>query len=131
MSDRMLEKSNFDDEDLEQYDRSLAKEAVRVVQDIKFGVETAEVSNILENNDSIAYINLRTLEKKDFCIELTVSGYRIVSNRFDTIDEDFLENNRLYKNTKFESYESLMNEISQLFIKKFNDSVAERLNSIE
>ena len=51
---------SVDDEELEQYDRSLSKEAQRVVQEIKFGVDFVEVSTQLENNEAIAYLNIRS-----------------------------------------------------------------------
>jgi hypothetical protein len=115
-------------EDLEHYDRSLSKEAHRVCEDIKFGVELAEVSSQLESSESIAYINLRTFEKSEFCVEITASGYQVVADKFDTIEPEF----RLAGvEACFESYESLMHTISPLFVQKFNDSVAARLNALQ
>ena len=124
----LLEKGIEDDEDLKHYDRSLSKEALRVVEDIRFGVEAVNVSNVLENNDSFAYINLKTLENNTYCIEITASGYRIVSNQFDMIKPNFKNE---YEHTKFESYEPLMHKISPMFVEKFNNLVADRLNSIK
>jgi hypothetical protein len=127
---KLLEKVNIDDEDHEHYDRSLTNEAGRVLDEIRYGVELAEISDKLEKTESVAYINLRTLEKKDYCVELSTTGFRIVSYEFDTIDSKLNENSIL-NTIRFESYESLMNQISPLFVKKFNDLVAERLNLLE
>jgi hypothetical protein len=121
---------SVDDEDLEQYDRSLSKEAQRVVQEINFGVDFVEVSAQLENNEAIAYLNIRTLEKEYWCIELTASGYLVVANSFDFIDQELKEKN-LERLNKFETIEALMNSISPLFIEKFNSSVADRLLKFE
>ena len=118
-----------EDDDLDQYDRSLSKEAHRVVDEIKFGVCFVEVSNTLENNDSIAYLNIETLEKENWCVELTSSGYLVVAECFDIIDERVKEKN-LASMHKFETIEALMISISPLFIQKFNQSVAERLKSM-
>jgi hypothetical protein len=126
----LFAKGIADPEDLEHYDRSLSKEAYRVCEDIKFGVQLAEVSNQLDNNEAIAYINLRTLEKREFCVEITASGYRIVSEKLDTVEPEFIQG----KNDEeicFETYESLMHKISPLFVQKFNDSVAARLSALQ
>lgn len=121
---------SVDDDELEQYDRSLSKEAQRVVQEIKFGVDFVEVSTQLENNEAIAYLNIRTLEKEFWCVELTASGYLAVANKFDYIDQDLKEKN-LEELNKYETIEALMNSISPLFIEKFNSSVAERLEKLK
>jgi hypothetical protein len=126
----LLYNKSVDDEDIEQYDRSLSKEAQRVVQEIKFGVDFVEVSTQLENNETIAFLNIRTLEKEYWCVELTASGYLAVSNKFDFIDQDLKEKN-LEQMNKYETIEALMNSISPLFIEKFNCSVAERLEKLK
>lgn len=112
------------------FDRSLLKEAQRVVEELKFGVDTAVVSTELEGNESLAYMNIRTLEKEDYCVELTASGYMIVSRKFDTVDEEIRDENVRNAKNRFETCEALMHQISPAFVKKFNTSVAERLNSI-
>jgi hypothetical protein len=117
-------------EDLEQYDRSLVNEAHRVVADIAFGVERAEVSTKLPSSVTIAYINVRTLEKSDYCVEITSSGYTIVARRFDFIDEELAGEDPQSDVLRFESYEPLMHHISPLFVQKFNDLVAARLSQI-
>lgn len=119
---------DVDDAD-EIFDRSLLKEAQRIVEEIKFGVDASSVSSVLESNESIAYMNIRTLEKEEFCVELTASGYMIVARAFDTIDENVRDENLRLVN-RFETCEALMHQISPAFVKKFNTSVAERLNSI-
>lgn len=115
-----------DEDDVDEtFDRSLLKEAQRIVEEIKFGVARAELSSVLESNDSIAYINIRTLENDDYCVELSSSGYMIVGREFDRVDDDESVDKR------FETCEALMHQISPAFVKKFNISVAERLNSID
>lgn len=117
-----------DPDDYPDFNKSLLEEAKRVVREIKFGVEEAGVSTTLESSDSIAYINIRTLEKECWCVELTCGGYKIVSDAFDTISEDQKFKNDILN--RFETYEALMHQISQMFVRKFNDSVAERLKQI-
>ena len=102
MSLKISDNTNDDDDNDEIIkDRSLTNEAYRVVNEIKFGVNESFVSTKLLNNSSIAFINIRTLEKEDWCIELTSSGYTVVSNCFDSI-----ANNE--SSETFETVEALM-----------------------
>lgn len=119
---------DVDDSD-EIYDRSLYKEAQRIIEEIRFGVDEAAVSEILEHTDAIAYMNMRTLEKDEYCVELSGSGYMIVAHSFDKIDEKVRDEN-LSSMKRYETCEALMHQISPAFVKKFNMSVAERLNLI-
>lgn len=110
-------------------DRSMTNEAERAIEQIKFGVDTAYVSQELERSDSVAYLNIRTLEKAEWCIELTVTGYLIVAVKFDSIDSE-LKNKNIESFNKTESIDALMLQISPMYIKKFNTSVSEKLNGL-
>ncbi len=110
-------------------DRSMEHEAERALKQIRFGIMTGSVSEELERNDLIAYINLRTLEEEDWCIELTVGGYLIVARQFDSIDSELKRKNINDVNV-YESIDALMLKISPLYIKEFNLSVAEKLNNL-
>lgn len=110
-------------------DRSMFHEAQRAVEQIRFGVEVANVSGELEKSDLIAYINLRTLEKEDRCIELTVGGYLIVAKKFDSIDSD-LKHQNIEAINRYESIDALMLKVSPMYMKKFNNTVAEKLNNL-
>ena len=121
-----LNLNDLDNEDEEQHDRSLSKEAERAVEQIRFGVKAAAVSQQLESSNMIAHINLETLESEVLCIELTVSGYLIVGNSFDTLDADVKEES-LKKLKSFESIDALMLHVSPLYMKRFNKLVSERL----
>ncbi len=110
-------------------DRSMAHEAERALNQIKFGIETGSVSEELERSDLIAYINLRTLEQEDWCIELTVGGYLIVARQFDSIDSE-LKHKNINDVNVYETIDALMLKTSPMYIKKFNLSVAEKLNNL-
>jgi len=124
--ERSYEKMS-DEED--QYDRSLSKEAEKAIEQIEYGVTRAEISDKLPKSDSIAYINIHTLEDEKWCVELSITGYLVVSNRFDCIDDD-VKNENTKNFFKFETIETLLHQISPLFVKTFNDSVIERLNKL-
>ena len=124
-----IKKSGQLSDDEDQYDRSLSKEAENAIKQIKYGVEYAGISNKLENSDLMAYINLRTFEKETWCIELSITGYMVVSKEFDRIDLALKEQNTNIF-FKFETIESLLHQISPLFVKKFNDLIIERLQEL-
>ncbi len=110
--------SNDDDELL---CKSLAKEARLAVPSIAFGVEWAGVSDKLESSDLLAYINVRTLERTTWCVELTQAGYVVIS---DTFDDTF---NGKRGTQRYETIEALMLAISPMFGKRLNELVVARL----
>ena len=93
MNAELLKRFKSDSDDEDQYDQSMVKEGERVVAEITFGVEYVSLSKELENSDSISHINIRTLEKEDYCVELSSSGYVIVGKQFDTIDANLKAKN--------------------------------------
>ena len=128
--DAAKSRSLHDDSDAEEdaYDKSLFKEAERVVKEISFGVESAHVSQTLDSSNLLAFINIRTLEKRDYCVELSTSGYAVVAEKFDTVvDKDETDAKEI---PRFETFEALMNALSPMFVEKFNLSVAERLQKL-
>ena len=52
-------------------------EAESAVREISFAVGFVEISRTLPTTDDSAYMNIRTKEGAEFCIELTVQGYRV------------------------------------------------------
>ena len=117
------------EEDDEKFDRSMANEAQRAIDQIKFGVDDAYVSQKLEGTEAVAYLNIRTLEKAEWCIQLSVAGYLIVAVKFDSIDSELRNKNIKFFN-KTESIDALMLQISPMYIDKFNSSLAEKLTGL-
>ena len=117
-----------DDEDNELC-KSLIKEARLAVKAIDYGVESADVSERLESNDLLAYINVRTLEDATWCIELTLDGYQVVSDTWDA--RDFKRHATTTAQRKYETIEALMLAVSPMFGKRFNELVAARLQNID
>lgn len=118
--------------DFDDFDRSISREALKAIKQITFGVIKAEVSEKLPNNDDTSYINIRTLENEDFCIELTNSSYTVVSHEFDTINPEVVKDSKCLDTFMcFETVDSLMNRISPLYTKRFNEELARKLNLIE
>ena len=131
VSFRFQKRMNIDknDEDAEHYDRSMVNEANRAIAQIKFGVEDAVVSAELENSQLVAHINIRTLEKLDYCVELTMKGYMVVAERFDTVDSELVKEN-LNAVKIYETVDSLMLALSPMYGDRFNNSLADKLNRL-
>ena len=123
-TDYKIQGTDSDDEPTP--NRSLAKEAHRVADEIKFGTEQAYVSSKLVSSESIAFINIKTLEKEEWCIQLTGSGYAVVGNLFDSITNDSADNHE----ETYETVEALMNRISPKYMTLFNESVALKLKQL-
>ncbi|RNA36546.1 GSK3-beta interaction [Brachionus plicatilis] len=110
--------------------QSMANEAEQFATEISYGVKYVKVSDKLEKSNTVAHINITTLENENWCIELNTQGFLIVSNELDTIDNSTKLNNILNKTNLFETIESLMFNISPLFCKKFNQMVSDKLSKI-
>ncbi|KAK4297360.1 hypothetical protein Pmani_030212 [Petrolisthes manimaculis] len=93
-------------------------EAAAVIQDVKECVENIIVSS-LPVSDTTIYFNLTTKEKNSYCIELTASGFRIVSDKYDDNShptEDY-----------FETPYSLLDNISPLYRQSFSNALSAKL----
>ncbi|KAK4314745.1 hypothetical protein Pmani_013996 [Petrolisthes manimaculis] len=93
-------------------------EAAAVIQDVKECVENIIVSS-LPVSDTTIYFNLTTKEKNSYCIELTASGFRIVSDKYDDKSqptEDY-----------FETPYSLLDNISPLYRQSFSNALSAKL----
>ena len=64
------------------------KEGEFIVKEFESVVNYIGISTKLEQSERLIYFNCETKEGDKYCIELTSAGFRIVSNSFDTIDQD-------------------------------------------
>jgi hypothetical protein len=97
-------------------------EAQLAIDDLGDGiVADKQLSKHLNNPDDrlIAYINIRSNAKKEFCIELSPNGYRIVGNRFD----DKKQSSILY----YESLQALLTNESKSYLNSFAESLQQKL----
>uniref|UniRef100_A0A5F9DR69 Adenylate kinase 7 n=1 Tax=Oryctolagus cuniculus TaxID=9986 RepID=A0A5F9DR69_RABIT len=60
--------------------KDMRLEAEAVVNDVLFAVNNMFVSKSLRCADDVAYINVETKEKNQYCLELTEAGLRFLSN---------------------------------------------------
>lgn len=99
-------------------------EATGVINDIKDHVKLAAISDSLVTDGSCVFINLKTVEEKIFCILLDSKGFKIVSNKFDTCDEDEDE-------ATYETIYALLQKNSEGYIKSFGNSLIDKLEKIQ
>lgn len=97
-------------------------EGEAVINDIKNHVKEVCISKTLECNNRRIYLNLTTLEDKQYCVELSVNGFRIVGSNYDT------KNNA--EDTYFETPYSLLNTISPEFSSSFGNALFSKLSSL-
>lgn len=55
-----------------------SSEANAAVKETAFGVRDIRIAEALPFNESLAYLNLTTLEGEKLCIEISASGFRPV-----------------------------------------------------
>ena len=97
-------------------------EAQLAIDDVGDGI-VAEKKLSKRLNDpadiSIAYINIKSNSNKEFCIELSQNGYRIVGNHFDE--------NRQLSTTYYESLQALLTNESKSYVNSFAESLQAKL----
>lgn len=94
-------------------------EANAVVKDIEKHVRNISV---IDGTNQKIYFNLTTIEGKDFCIELSASGFKVVGNAYN-------EKNDVSKDY-FETPYSLLSQISESFHKSFGNELVNKLNDL-
>jgi len=101
-------------------------EAQLALNDLADGiVAEKQLSKRLNNpaNISIAYINIKSNADKEFCIELTQNGYRVVGHHFD-------DNNQSSVNY-YESLQALLTNESKSYVNSFAQSLQEKLFAVQ
>jgi hypothetical protein len=97
-------------------------EAQLALNDVGDGIVAEKTLSKSLNNPadiSIAYINIKSNSNKEFCIELSQNGYRIVGNHFD-------ENSQL-STTYYESLQALLTNESKSYVNSFAESLQAKL----
>lgn len=112
MSEKVLDEENW------------KLEAQAVINDIKLHVKQVNLSEILPSTNQLIYFNVTTLENKNYCIELSSVGFRIVGSDYDLVD---CKSNSKYYETPY----SLLNEISEMYQTSFGNALLEKLKNIQ
>ncbi|XP_017487493.1 PREDICTED: GSK3-beta interaction protein-like [Rhagoletis zephyria] len=106
------------------------EEAAAIIRDVNPHVALIEISRQLPNNESKVYLNVRTIEGQEYCVQVSSIGFRVVANRFDTIDADKNEVSE-DEGEVYETPYSLLNKISPSYVESFGNQLCKQLLSVQ
>ena len=96
-----------------EWDVNLNLQAPEIKKEIEFAVSSVEVSTKVPSTTNLVYFNIETQEKVKYCVQLSLKGFRIVSNKFDFVAEG--ENTNRFHETIY----SLLDSLSPLYTATF------------
>ncbi|EFO14021.1 hypothetical protein LOAG_14504 [Loa loa] len=106
-------------------DSMLEKEAVAAIREVGFAVRMISLPEALPRTADLIFMNLITLEDRTYCIELTQRGWRVASDRHDSMNGDYRQ---LDLHTRyFETIYQLLNVISPEFRNQFATKLSNKL----
>ncbi|XP_020775431.1 GSK3-beta interaction protein [Boleophthalmus pectinirostris] len=104
--------------------KDMRLEAEAIVNDVLFAVAQMHVSHCLNCALDVAYINVETKERNQYCLELTEAGLRVVGYAFDQVNEDV---NTQYHETVY----SLLDSLSPGYREAFGNALLQRLERLK
>ncbi|CAJ0944337.1 unnamed protein product, partial [Mesorhabditis belari] len=110
-------------------DGTLELEAIAAVHELSFAVQQISVSEILPRTPDLIFVNVTTIEGQPYCLELTLKGWRITSQRSDCMTGDFTNLDLFTK--YYDSLYSLMDDISPGYRVRFGEKLAHRLKMLQ
>lgn len=99
------------------------EEAAGVIADIKKYVTAVSVSCVLASSRNNIFLNLTTKEAKDYTIELTQQGFKVVGDKHDV--------NELKEEFIYETPYSLLDNISPAYRQAFGDHLTDQLLKLQ
>lgn len=103
------------------------EEATAIINDVKTHVAEIEISK-LPSNESHIYMNIRTFEGATYCIHVSSMGFRVVSEIYNTIDEDKTEVN---EDEVYETPYALLDKISPRYVESFGNQLCKQLLALQ
>ncbi|XP_061398600.1 GSK3-beta interaction protein [Musca vetustissima] len=104
------------------------EEATAIINDVKTHVAEIEISKVLPSNESHIYMNIRTFEGATYCIHVSSMGFRVVSEMYNTIDEDKTEVN---EDEVYETPYALLDKISPRYVESFGNQLCKQLLALQ
>lgn len=95
-------------------------EAAAAINDVKKHVQQIFISSTLPTNAFEIFINLETIECKQYTIRLSSDGFQIAGNSFDKIDD--------INGFPYETPYALLSVISPGYILSFGDELCKELS---
>ncbi|XP_063711655.1 GSK3B-interacting protein-like [Symsagittifera roscoffensis] len=106
-------------------ERLLSVEAEAAVREVSFAVDHVSISGTLPCNSDIVYLNMRTKEQKIFCVQLTIEGFAIVGEQFDSPSVNEKKDLVFY-----ETIYQLLDSNSEQYRHSFGMALSEKLEKI-
>ncbi|XP_067946479.1 GSK3-beta interaction protein-like [Watersipora subatra] len=104
-------------------DGDLQIEGARVLIEIAPFVKVAQQSQVLESSPTITYLNITTKENIVMCIRLTICGYEVVGDQFDTANKPPAK--------VYELIDQLLNDVSPAYRDAFSESLICKLTELQ
>ncbi|KAJ0009038.1 hypothetical protein NQD34_016453 [Periophthalmus magnuspinnatus] len=104
--------------------KDMRLEAEAIVNDVLFAVAKMHISHSLNSALDVAYINVETKERNQYCLELTEAGLRVVGYAFDQVNEDV---STQYHETVY----SLLDSLSPGYREAFGNALLQRLERLK
>uniref|UniRef100_A0A5K3EPJ3 DUF727 domain-containing protein n=1 Tax=Mesocestoides corti TaxID=53468 RepID=A0A5K3EPJ3_MESCO len=113
-------------------------EAKAAVKETAFGVRDIRIAEALPFSDSLAYLNLTTLEGERLCVEISVEGFRPVGIFYDDVigpvpppPSHSREDAKPAVAETYETIYALLSARSAGFRHRFSEKLAERLAELQ
>lgn len=107
------------------------EEANAIINDVRTHVAEIDISKELPSSKSHIYLNIRTFEGAAYCVHVSSLGFRIVSEIYDTIDEDKKEVKEDGEEEVFETPYALLDKISPRYVESFANQLCKHLLQLQ
>ncbi|RWS12915.1 GSK3-beta interaction protein-like protein [Dinothrombium tinctorium] len=99
-----------------------------IIADVQPHVHRIELSKNLVSDEHCVYFNLETKENNRYTIVMTVRGFKICANEFETIDEQYEdENYEMY----YETIYALLDTVSPKYRECFGSALIDKLSKLQ
>lgn len=106
------------------------EEAAAIIKDVNPHVAIIEISQQIPSNVSKVYLNVRTIEGQDYCVQVSSIGFRVVANAFNSIDDGKEEINE-EEDVVYETPYALLDKISPSYVESFGNQLCKQLLSVQ
>ncbi|XP_014089301.1 GSK3-beta interaction protein [Bactrocera oleae] len=106
------------------------EEAAAIIKDVNPHVALIEISREIPSNVSKVYLNVRTIEGRDYCVQVSSIGFRVVANEFNSIDDGKEETNE-EEEVVYETPYALLDKISPSYVESFGNQLCKQLLSVQ
>ena len=107
---------------------SLLDEVNILVNDVQYSVNHIRLSGVLPQSPHIVYLNVETKENRKFTIQLTLQGFKVVSE--GQFDKDDGTDSAQFP-TAFETIYALLENISPSFVGMFGNALKDKLEALQ